>query len=213
MTIILLAAALADTSVEPIRVRPPSDAGFRPMWCAPSFNLDPTGPECSRTDLDGVDGAFVLRDVLSRAEAARMVATAERMGFERGGDVAGRSNGAVTWCFHDALSEQLIRRIAQFLPWAVAVHSPGTPAPRPDQLPSIEGTPPWVREIGGVPEGLYTLDSLNCRMRLYRYESSTHPATGSSDRFLPHYDEVWPGSRLVFDGDEPVLQAPARPLR
>jgi hypothetical protein len=147
-------------------------------------------------------GAFELRDVLSGEEAARMVAMAERMGFEVGeGAGAGRTSAAVSWCFHERLAEQLIRRMAPHLPWAVAIHSPDSPAPRHDQLPDLHGAPPWVRRAGGVPEGMYTLDGLNCRMRVYRYESE------GADRFLPHYDEVWPGSRLGLDAEsEPTLE-------
>ena len=125
-----------------------------------------------------------------------MVATAERMGFEVGeGAGAGRSSAAVSWCFHEELAEQLIRRMAPHVPWAVAIHSPDSPAPRADQLPDLNGVAPWVRSTGGVPEGMYTLAGLNCRMRMYRYESD------GGDRFLPHYDEVWPGSRLRLSAD------------
>ena len=183
---------------EPRRVRPPSGSAFRPMHCAPTFELDATGPDCSRTDVEGVDGAFVLSDVLTHEEAASMVAMAERMGFEQGeGVTAGRTSAAVSWCFHDRLAEQLIRRMAPLLPWAVAVCSPTAPLPSADQLPDVGAGPPWVRQVGGCPEGMYVLDSLNCRMRVYRYESD------SADRFLPHYDEVWPGSRLAFGNDAP----------
>ena len=125
-----------------------------------------------------------------------MVATAERMGFEVGeGAGAGRSSAAVSWCFHEELAEQLIRRMAPHVPWAVAIHSPDSPAPRADQLPDLNGVAPWVRSTGGVPEGMYTLAGLNCRMRVYRYESD------GGDRFLPHYDECWPGSRLRLGAD------------
>ena len=204
-----VSALQGDVRDQPIiRVRPPNGGtggtGFRTMWCAPAFELDANGPECSREDVDGVEGAFLLSDVLSREEAARMVEMAELMGFERDGDgdAAGRSNGACSWCFHDALADQLIRRIARLLPWAVAVHSPGTDTPTAEQLPSLQGTPPWVRQIGGCPEGMYTLDGLNTRMRLYRYDSDT------TDHFLPHFDECWPGSRVVLGGEggEAVLE-------
>lgn len=164
------------------------------MWCCPTFQLDAEGPECKRRDIDGADGAFVLSGVLSRDEAARMVAMAELMGFEEGeGATVGRTSAAVSWCLHDELAEQLIRRVATLVPWGVAVHGPGTSAPSPDRLPQIDGVAPWVRCVGGVPEGLYTLDSLNCRARIYRYAGS------SSDRFRPHHDECWPGSRLRAD--------------
>tara|TARA_B110001452_G_C15193324_1_gene414264 strand:+ start:67 stop:1101 length:1035 start_codon:yes stop_codon:yes gene_type:complete len=199
LTVSLLAVVLHDhANHQVVRVKPPSGTAgkFRELWCAPSFQLDPTGPTCSRRDVEGVDGAFVLSDVLSRDEAARLVAMAERMGFDgEDGDAAGRTSAACSWCLHHELAEQLVRRMATLLPWGVAVHSPGTPAPRDEQLPHVAGKPPWVRQIGGVPEGIYTLDGINCRARLYRYESD------GADRFLPHYDEVWPGSRLVFGAD------------
>ena len=49
---------------------------------------------------------------------------------------------------------------------------------------------------------MHTLDGLNARMRLYRYDAET------ADRFLPHFDECWPGSRVVLGGgdDEPILE-------
>lgn len=173
------------------------------MWCAPRFQLDERCPDCSRQDLsavaEGLDGAFLLNGVLSRKEAARMISIADRMGFERS-SMTGRCNGALTWCFHDGLNDALARRVAPLLPWGVAVHSPGTPVPTEDQLPSLGGVGPWVREIGGAPEGLYVLQGLNARMRIYRYES------GGTDRFLPHFDEVWPGSRLTLDTQPSLLQ-------
>lgn len=121
---------MSDTAELPLRVMPgATEAPNANLWCAPSFSLDEIGPACERHDL-AVDGAFVLSNVLSQSEAARMVLMAEQMGFERGaGDEAERRNGALSWCFHDALSEQLIRRVAPHLPWAIAVHRPGTAAP------------------------------------------------------------------------------------
>jgi len=197
--VVLLSVARAHARDQPdlCRVRPPSGSNFRPMWCAPSFKLNAAvGPECRREDVDGVTGAFMLHGVLTRDEAEQMIELAERMGFEQGeGSVAGRTSAAASWCFHDELAEQIIRRVASLLPWGVAVHSPGTSAPTASQLPQVNGVLPWVRCVAGVPEGLYTLDALNCRTRVYRY------ACDSSDRFLPHYDEVWPGSRLQRNDD------------
>ena len=134
-----------------------------------------------------------------------MVTMAESMGFERSGDgdAAGRSSAAVSWCLHDELAEVLIRRVAALLPWGVAVHSPGTPTPHEDELPHLDGVGPWVRTIGGVPEGMYVLDGLNVRARVYRYDAA------SADRFAPHHDEVWPGSRVVLGAsldEEPRLE-------
>jgi len=170
------------------------------MWCAPSFALEAGGLEVRREDL-GVDTAFWLRDVISRSDAARMVAMAEQMGFDRGaGDEAERRNGALSWCFHDELLEGLMKRISPHVPWAVAVHAPGE-RPRDEHLPSLGGVTPWVRQVHGAPEGLYTLDTLNARARIYRYDPD------STDGFSPHVDEVWPAGRLTLgDGSrEPTL--------
>ena len=55
----------------------------------------------------------MLRDVLSGEEAARMVAIAERMGFEVGeGAGAGRTSAAVSWCFHEDLTLTLTIALA-----------------------------------------------------------------------------------------------------
>jgi hypothetical protein len=177
------------------------------MWCAPSFSLDETGPTAtSRAALTGLDSVFVINDVLTSAEAARMVAVAETMGFERSaGAEKERRNGALSWVLHDRLEQQLLKRLAPHLPWTICIHSPGTPAPSTadleEELPPTGGCPPWVRQVGGAPAGLYTLAGLSARSRVYRYESD------SSDAFLPHYDEVWPGTRLRIDdgASEPKL--------
>ena len=63
-------------------------------------------------------GAFDnIHPVLSQDEASRMVDMAERMGFEESGTSggsAGRSSRAVTWCLHEHLAEQLIKRMVPF---------------------------------------------------------------------------------------------------
>ena len=58
------------------------------------------------------------------------------------------------------------------------------------------GGPPIVRRCDGAPEGTYRLAGINARCRVYRYEPD------GLDSFAPHFDEVWPGSRLVFKGGE-----------
>ena len=50
------------------------------MWCSPSFRFDPPADRAPsrRFDLGDIESAFVMTDVLSRDEAARMVTTTER---------------------------------------------------------------------------------------------------------------------------------------
>ena len=50
------------------------------MWCSPSFRFDPPADRAPsrRFDLGSIESAFVMTDVLSRDEAARMVTTTER---------------------------------------------------------------------------------------------------------------------------------------
>ena len=162
------------------------------MWCDPSFRLEAAGPACSRVDVGGIESSFMLKDVLTDAEAARMVAMAEKMGIERGGqamsgtDEAERENGAVSWVLHKELIEQIFSRIAPHLPAHIAVHRPGTA--EPENPGGAEKT--WVREVAGAPEGIYTLSGLSARSRVYRYSAA------SDDAFSPHFDETWPGSDL-----------------
>jgi hypothetical protein len=59
------------------------------------------------------------------------------MRFDREtGDDFERVNGAVSFVLHRELSEQLIRRMAPHLPWAVCVHSLESPSARSRQTPS-----------------------------------------------------------------------------
>ena len=147
------------------------------MWCAPSFALDDGAPDVKRQNL-GDANAFMLHNVLSCSEAARVVAMAEQMAFVRSkGDEAERKNGAVSWVLHEELAEALLRRLAPCLPLAVVVHSPGTPAPVfEDTWSTLNGIPTWVREVSGAPPGMYTLDALSARCRIYRYETRLPPS-------------------------------------
>lgn len=161
-----------------------------------------------RLDFDagaGLDSAFVLSNVLSRGEAERMVATADEMGFQRDpGDEGERRNGAVSWVLHDGLILDLLLRISPHVPLAIYQQRPGRAAPSPSELAVLaealplwaRGCTPWVRESAGAPEGFYHLSGLSARSRVYRYDADT------DDAFLPHHDEVWPGSSLACpDGD------------
>ena len=192
----------------PLRVVPGKNemTPFSNMWCAPWFSLDETSPPTSRQGIVGLDSAFIINDVITSAEAARMVAVAESMGFERSATAEKeRRNGALSWVLHDRLEQQLLSRLAPHLPWIICIHSPDTSAPSTadleKQLPLSGGYPPWVRQVGGAPAGAYTLQGLSARSRVYRYESD------GADAFLPHYDEVWPGTRLEMatDGSEPKM--------
>jgi hypothetical protein len=190
----------------PLRVVPGANdkTPFSNMWCAPWFSLDETSPPTSRATLDGLDSTFIINNVITSAEAARMVAVAESMGFERSAAADNdRRNGALSWVLHDRLEQQLLDRLAPHLPWTICIHSPDSPAPSTTdlekQLPPSGGYPPWVRQVGGAPEGAYTLAGLSARSRVYRYESD------GADAFLPHYDEVWPGTRLEMHGSEPTM--------
>ena len=172
------------------------------LWCAPSFRLDDIAPEVSYSAVDGVSGAFVLRGVLSPDEAKRMVQMADRMKFERPapGDEGERLNGALSWVLHDELVEALGRRMAPHLPQLVRLHNGVEPADTADGAGDAGAA--WARQCEGAPEGLYKFDGLSSRCRIYRYEPD------GLDRFAPHYDEVWPGSRLEMSseaGSPPTL--------
>jgi len=174
------------------------------MWCAPWFKLDEVGPVSTRQDLGTARSAFFLNNVISAAEAARMVAVADSMGFERAADAEKeRQNGALSWVLHAELELQLLKRLVPHLPWTIAIHAPGTPAPTLEWLESSGGTPPWIRLVEGAPTGEYVIAGLSARSRIYRYESD------GKDAFKAHYDEVWPGSRLEIgvDGCESKMRS------
>ena len=193
----LLAAPVAMARTRPIKVTCPTHS-IDGLWCAPYFELDAIAPDITRQDL--ADGAFILSDVISCAEAARMVETADLMGFERPrpGDTGARRNGALSWVLHDTLANDLSRRMAPHLPQLVRVAT-AIDVPSPDVGLSNEDV--WERQCDGAPVGLYTLQGLSARCRVYRYEAN------GVDAFLAHYDDVWPGSRLVqgTDDDPPLL--------
>jgi len=188
---------------KPLRVVPGTndETPFSNMWCAPWFGLDETSPPTSRASLIGLDSAFIINDVITSAEAARMVAMAESMGFERSAAAdKERRNGALSWVLHKEFEQQLLDRLAPHLPWTIHIHSPDTPAPSTAELqkrlPPSGGYPPWVRQVEGAPVGSYTLAGLSARSRVYRYESD------GADAFLPHHDEVWPGTGLEMATDD-----------
>ena len=186
----------------PLRVVSASNEAtpYANMWCAPWFQLDADGPESSRQDIGSIDSAFVLNDIISKAEAARIVAVADSMGFERAADgEKERQNGALSWVLHAELEEQLLQRFAPHLPWSICVHSPGTQAPETEDLPPSGGAAPWVRQVAGAPTGQYVLAGLSARSRVYRYESN------GADAFLPHFDEVWPNLTLHVRARVPDL--------
>ena len=214
------------TNTEPIPLRVDVTATNTPtatMWCAPSFRLDsPSKVQVERLNFGtgelAIDSAFVLSDVLSRDEAARMVATADQMGFQRDpGDERERLNGACSWVLHEEMVLELLRRISPHVPLAMYQHSPDRAAPTPSELATLAtGVPqwardsllvatPWVRECAGAPEGIYTLSGLSARSRVYRYDA------GTSDAFLPHYDEVWPGSSLALPDEDGGDESPKMP--
>lgn len=180
------------------------------LWCAPSFRLNDS-PTTSLLEHGATSalGALRIGSLLSRREAARMVMVADGMGFvqpaeDESGD---RRNGALSWALHDELCETLSRRIAPHVPRAICAHRHEASAERREELLRLEslrhmlggggggGGRPWVRRCDGAPEGTYRLAGINARCRLYRYEPD------GKDRFAPHYDEVWPGSRLVLAGE------------
>jgi hypothetical protein len=189
------------------------------LWCAPSFRLnDNPATRLLEHGETSAFGALRIGSLLSRPEAARMVELADGMGFvqpaeDESGD---RRNGALSWALHDELCETLSRRIAPHVPRAICAHRHPATAERREELLRLEslrhmlgggggaGGSPWVRRCDGAPEGTYRYAGINARCRVYRYEPD------GKDRFAPHYDEVWPGSRLVL-GIEGAGAAPASP--
>lgn len=206
------------------------------MWCAPSFRFDPPADRTPsrRFDLGGIESAFVVTDVLSSAEAARMVATAEAMGFERaaepeydGVDSQDRSNSAVSWVLHDAMLLELLARIAPHVPLALHQHRPERAPPTASELRQLEAISRLEAvNLGGElarcadAPGAAPLGSTAPWMRacagapegVYTLSGLSARArvyrydAGTPDAFKAHYDEVWPGSSLRLAPEGHVME-------
>lgn len=180
------------------------------LWCSTSFGLDQQPPptklmeDAAATEL----GALRIRSLLSRREAAAMVKLVDAMGFVQAEASAERRNGALSWALHDELCDALSARMAPHLPRSICSHRGDVSEEQRSSMLRVEGVrrallgssepggPPLVRRCDGAPEGTYRLAGINARCRVYRYKSD------GCDSFAPHFDEVWPGSRLVIKGGE-----------
>ena len=204
-----LAKAMRCAHANPAHGEPPEG-----LWCSPTFALGPASL-ATRADVDGVPGAFRLHGVLSRSEAASMVAMAERMGLVETDGESQRQNGALSWALHDSLCLQLAERLSAALPAVVRTYAGSRDAGETEEMLRIEtarlnlvasaggggaGAGVMVRRADGAPEGRYTLAGVNPRARIYRYTPD------SGDAFLPHMDDVWPAARLhISDDGVPTL--------
>lgn len=185
------------------------------LWWAPSFSLDDTTLNSTQLiqDLAASElGALRIRSLLSSEEAAAMVRATDQMEFVPAEESADRRNGALSWALHDTLCDALSARLAPYVARAICSHRGDASEERRGELLQAEamrrallgggsGGPPLVRRCDGAPEGTYRLAGINSRCRVYRYEAD------GRDSFASHYDEVWPGSRLVMrEGKPPQLE-------
>ena len=140
--------------------------------------------EATRTDVDGVAGAFLIHNALTPKECDRLAALANEAGFEEApkDERRDQQNGAVSLAVD---LDPVFRRCAPLLPPRVLAYRAAATAAK------------WVapggterRRCPGAPEGLYALSGLNPRLRVYRYRAD------SGDVFRPHRDDCWPGSTL-----------------
>lgn len=85
-----------------------------------SIRFDPSPPATSRIEVEGIPGAFVLRDVLSPGEAGQFVAAAEAMGFHPDSPVSLprriRHNDNLNWVVSETIERTLWGRSAPWIP-------------------------------------------------------------------------------------------------
>ena len=140
-------------------------------------------PAATRTDVEGVAGAFVLHNALTSNECDRLAALATEAGFEDAPRTGDQQSEAVSLAVD---LDHVFQRCKNALPQHVLAYRAASTADAwaaPDDVPK--------RRCPGAPEGLYALNGLNPRLRVYRYRA------GSADVFKPHRDDCWPGSTLV----------------
>ena len=175
----------------PLRVLHADGAGAgRAFGVSPAaVGWDRRAPPATRAPVDGVPGAFLLRNALTPGECRRLVDLAEAAGFEEGGDAAAdddrdQRNGAVSLALD--LSPVFERCRSAFPDRILSYRYAGGG----DRYEKFDDEAPR-RLCPGAPEGSYEVEGLNPRGRFYRYRP------GSGDVFRPHRDDVWPGSSLV----------------
>ena len=136
--------------------------------------------EATRTDVDGVAGAFLIHNALTPTECDRLAALANEAGFEEAPKDERREqqNGAVSLAVD---LDPVFRRCAPLLPPRVLAYRAAATA---EKWAAPAGTE--RRRCPGAPEGLYELSGLNPRLRVYRYRAD------SGDVFRPHRDDFAP---------------------
>mmetsp|Transcript_97995 Transcript_97995/g.158058 ORF Transcript_97995/g.158058 Transcript_97995/m.158058 type:complete len:450 (-) Transcript_97995:59-1408(-) len=185
------------------------------LWWAPSFSLGDISPPTRVIEDEAASalGAVRIAHLLSREESAAMVSACEQMAFVQAESSAERRNGALSWALHDNLTNAISARLAPHVARSICSHRGEASKERRCELLQAEslrrtllgasgpGGLPLVRRCDGAPEGTYRLAGINSRCRVYRYEPD------GRDSFASHYDEVWPGSRLVMrEGESPQLE-------
>ncbi|GAX78214.1 hypothetical protein CEUSTIGMA_g5656.t1 [Chlamydomonas eustigma] len=208
------------TSSNPIFMTQPGVINFQPlkqnsaersasdMFSDASHHSGTTGletlPAVRRVPVPFVPGAFVLTEVLSKAEAAQIVAVSERMGYAHDADYSFASTSVHA---HDVVPHFEAVQDAESSPdfdigrglSAARSTAGGERAAGCVWLadPSLLN-PVWDRIKHLLPQSLGggALAGLNARWRLYRYDQGTV--------YRPHVDGAWPGSglrdgKVVFD--------------
>jgi len=122
--------------------------------------------------VEGVEGAFLLRNVLSETECEALIKATEDLGYTEAPISTGlnsavmaldvRNNKRVMWAADDETLEEIWRRVQEHLPQSI------------------------ITRLGGEWRLVQGARGLNERLRFYRYEEG--------ERFEPHYDGCFPRS-------------------
>lgn len=156
---------------------PADDEGSEadPVWELRANPMMLMRTPCESMPVPGVPGAFLVGDVLNRAECETLIGAVEQMGFSRGTATAGMSEAVRTneVCVVIA-SDSLVAALRHRLSHAV---------------------PRW----GAGGNARSTIGFVNRRLRCYRYRLQCAEADGSlsSQFFGPHYDGAQKASYAV----------------
>jgi len=134
-----------------------------------TITFDKKPPKVKKEDLKSrVPGAFILRNVLTKAECQQFIDTSEQMGYEEAKITFGssmismpdvRNNKRVMWQSDSTVLQPIWDRIKSFMPETVVVSNP------------------WKSEKWQVA-------NMNERLRFYRYDGG--------EIFKKHYDGCFP---------------------
>lgn len=169
-------------SITPGAVRKPPNAYPATIYLSSNNAIELTEPEelqTARHNITGLQGAFVISDLLSENESSQIIRNCESLGFNPDLPIAGNAAQQVSilannvyWFCNEQLLSTIYQRAVPFLPSTYATQTK-------------DGS------------GKVKVKGLNARFRVYRYEEG--------GVYRPHIDGAWPESAISPDTTEEAI--------